>query len=124
MHRGRARRRGRGFQISEFGLNHARMKDGISSVRFLVRINHYVRKEKQISSVNSVLSRNWWRNTLNANELHELRLYSFARRLTNASSLRKSRIRRLFVNALQELVVEVARRQRVRHSVIGSYILV
>ena len=43
---------------------------------------------------NLLLSRNWWRNTLNANELHELRLYSFARRLTNASSLHKSRIRR------------------------------
>jgi len=32
------------------------VKDGISSVRFFVRINHYVRKEKQISSVNSVLA--------------------------------------------------------------------
>jgi hypothetical protein len=32
------------------------MKDGISSVRFLVRTNHYVRKEKQISSVNSGLA--------------------------------------------------------------------
>jgi hypothetical protein len=36
--------------------NHARVKDEISSVRFLVRINHYVRKEKQIFSVNSVLA--------------------------------------------------------------------
>jgi proline iminopeptidase len=35
--------------------NHARVKDEISSVRFLVRINHYVRKEKQIFSANSVL---------------------------------------------------------------------
>jgi Tetratricopeptide repeat len=34
-------------------LNHARVKDEIPSVRFLVRINHYVRKEKQIFSVNS-----------------------------------------------------------------------
>ena len=39
-------------------LNHARVKDEISSVRFLVRINHYVRKEKQIFSVNSVLEMN------------------------------------------------------------------
>ena len=38
--------------------NHARVKDEISSVRFLVRINHYVRKEKQIFSVNSVLEMN------------------------------------------------------------------
>ena len=39
-------------------LNHARVKDEISSVRFLVRINHYVRKEKLIFSVNSVLEMN------------------------------------------------------------------
>ena len=37
-------------------LNHARVKDGISSVRFFVRINHSVLKEKQISSVNSGLA--------------------------------------------------------------------